>query len=137
MHLRAFSESNSVLALVVALALLATLGLAILLSSHAFAQSNSAPDFGATTVTRSVEENKGWYTNIGDPLTATDSDNDVLTYTIKNGRTSPFYIDWFTGQLQVGSPLDYETDASHTVTVVATDPSGGRDEIETCDRQYQ
>ena len=70
-----------------------------------------------------------WYENIGAPITATDDDNDIITYTIQNSRTSPFYIDWFTGQLQVGTPLDYEDQTSHTVTVVATDPSGEKDEI--------
>ena len=68
--------------------------------------------------------------NIGAPITATDADQDRVTYTIKNASKSPFYIDWTTGQLQVGSPLDYETASSHTVTVVATDPSGDKDEID-------
>ena len=89
------------------------------------------------TATRSVDEYTGrnsgndrpWYVNIGAPITATDADQDRVTYTIKNARKSPFYIDWTTGQLQVGSPLDYETASSHTVTVVATDPSGDKDEI--------
>ena len=137
MHLRAFSGTSLYPALAVTLALIAAVGLAIFLSSHAFAQSNNAPDFGATTATRSVDEYTGrnlendspWYENIGDPITATDADDDRITYTIKNSRTSPFYIDWFTGQLQVGSPPDYETKISHDVTVVATDPSGDSDEI--------
>ena len=138
MHLRPFSGTTLFPKLAVAVALFAAVGLAIFLSSHAFAQSNSAPDFGATTATRSVDEYTGrnsgndrpWYVNIGAPITAADNDNDIVTYTIKNSRTSPFYIDWFTGQLQVGRPLDYETASSHTVTVVATDPSGARDEID-------
>ena len=129
MHLRAYAGTTLYSLFAVALALLATVGLAVLLSTQAFAQSNSAPDFGATTATRSVNENTASYTNIGTPITATDGDDDLIIYTIKNSRTSPFYIDWFTGQLQVGSPLDYEEDTSHDITVVATDPEGATDEI--------
>ena len=133
MHLRPFSGTALFQLSAVTLALFAAVGLAIFLTDQVFAQ-NSAPDFGAETATRSVDEYTGtdvkadrpWYVNIGAPITAADNDNDIVTYTIKNSRTSPFYIDWFTGQLQVGSPLDYETASSHTVTVVATDPSGAR-----------
>ena len=137
MHLRPFSGTALFQLSAVTLALFAAVGLAIFLTDQVFAQ-NSAPDFGAETATRSVDEYTGtdvkadrpWYVNIGAPITAADNDNDIVTYTIKNSRTSPFYIDWFTGQLQVGRPLDYETASSHTVTVVATDPSGARDEID-------
>ncbi len=128
MHLRAFTGTTLFSLFAVALALLAAIGLAIFLTDQVFAQ-NSAPDFGATTATRSVDENTSSYTNIGAPITATDDDSDLIIYTINDSRTSPFYIDWFTGQLQVGSPLDYEDDTSHDVTVVATDPEGATDEI--------
>ena len=139
MHLKAFSGITFVSALAGLAGLVALLGLAMLLSSQIFAQGNSAPEFSeGATATRSVNEYTGadvevdrpWYENIGAPITATDDDNDIITYTIKNSRTSPFYIDWFTGQLQVGTPLDYEDQTSHTLTVVATDPSGGKDQID-------
>ena len=138
MHRRAFSGTALFPTFAVTLALLTVVGIAVFLSSHAFAQSNSAPVFTeGANATRTVNEYTGnniindspWYENIGAPITATDDDNDIITYTIKNSRTSPFYIDWFTGQLQVGTPLDYEDQSSHTVTVVATDPSGEKDEI--------
>ena len=112
MHLRLFSRSLPFSALVAVLVLLATLALAVPAANQLLAQSNSAPDFGAETATRSVNEYTGsnlasdspWFENIGLPITATDDNNDRITYTIKNSHTSPFYIDWFTGQLQVGSP---------------------------------
>ena len=113
MHFRPFSGTALFPKLAVALALFAAVGLAIFLSSHAFAQSNSAPDFGTTTATRSVDEYTGrnlvydspWYENIGAPITATDADQDRITYTIKNcPQRLLFFIDWFTGQLQVGRP---------------------------------
>ena len=137
MHLRLFTGTTLFPTFAVALGIFAAVGLAIFLSSHAFAQSNSAPDFGATTATRTVneytgtdiEEDEPWYEDIGAPVTATDADQDKLTYSIKNARSSPFFIDRFTGQLQVGRPLDYETASSHTVKVVATDPSGEKDQI--------
>ena len=139
MHRRAFSGTALFPTFAVTLALLTVVGVAVFLSSHAFAQSNSAPVFTeGANATRTVNEYTGnnivndspWYKNIGAPVTATDDDNDIITYTIKNSRTSPFYIDWFTGQLQVGTPPDYEDQSSHNVTVVATDPSGGKDEID-------
>ncbi len=128
MHFRPLSGTTFFSLIAVALTILATVGLAVLLSSQVFAQ-NSAPYFDAETATRSVNENTASYTNIGAPITATDDDSDRLIYTIKNSRTSPFYIDWFSGQLQVGSLLDYEEDTSHDVTVVVTDTSGDTDEI--------
>ncbi len=77
----------------------------------------------------SRSERPACYTNIGVPVTATGADDNLLIYTIKNSRTSPFYIDWFTGQLQVGEKLEYEDASSHNVTEVATDPTSETDEI--------
>ena len=89
MHLRAFTGTTLFPTFAVTLGIFAAVGLAIFLSSHAFAQSNSAPDFGATTATRTVNEYTGtehsrndepWYEDIGAPVTATDADQDKLTY---------------------------------------------------------
>ena len=140
MHLRAFFGTTLFPAITVALALLATVILTVLLSSDVFAQSNSAPVFteGATAIRavdeytgRSLRSDKPWYGNIGDQIAATDTDNDddKLVYSIKNSRDSIFYVDRSTGQLQIGSPLDYEEASSHTVKVIVTDPEGGEDEI--------
>ena len=137
MHLRVCTGITFVSAVAASAGLVALLWLTMLLANQAFAQGNSAPDFGATTATRSVDEYTGrnvvndqpWFENIGAPVEATDADDDMLSYSIKNARTSPFYINRFSGQLQVGSPLDYETASSHTVKVVGTDPSGAKDEI--------
>ena len=90
---------------------------------------NMAPAFASTTVTRRVEENsKG---NVGGPVTATDGNDDKLTYTLLDGDDNDlFKIDMGTGQLMVGddTEIDYEdannTDDSYTVTVIATDSSG-------------
>ena len=68
--------------------------------------------------------------DIGAPITATDSDNDTLTYSLENAGVSHFGIDSSTGQLLVGSPLDHETEHSYTVKVIATDPSESKDTID-------
>ena len=70
MHFRAILGASLFPIFALILALLAAMGLAVLLSSYAFAQANSAPDFGAETATRSVDENTSSYTNIGAPVTA-------------------------------------------------------------------
>ena len=76
-----------------------------------------------------MDENSPSFHNIGDPVTATDLDDDRLVYTLENARTSPFTIVRATGQLQVGEPLDYETTISYTVKVIATDTSDAKDTI--------
>ena len=95
----------------------------------AYAQSSGAPQFPAETDSRNVDENTPWFGLIGNPVTATDPNNDRLTYSLANARKSYFTIDGPSGQLQVGGPLDYETISSYMVTVIATDPSGARDAI--------
>ena len=99
----------------------------------AYAQSNNAPEFTeGTQTTRSVDENTTtttWFKSIGNPVTATDPNNDKLTYSLENARKSHFTIDGPSGQLQVGAPLDYEARNSYTVEIIATDPSGAKDTI--------
>ncbi|MDE2778132.1 MAG: cadherin domain-containing protein [Chloroflexota bacterium] len=129
MHLSPFLGKSPFTQFFLALALLVSLGVATLLSGHAFAQANNAPEFSAQTATRSVDENTSAYTNIGSPLTATDDESDDLVYSIQNGAKTHFGIDSETGQLWVGNKLDYERKSSFSVVVVATDPSGDSDSI--------
>ena len=104
--------------------LFAALSFSLSSPSPAHAQTSSPPRFSPGGITLEVEENMPPFKGIGDPLTATDSDDDYLTYSLEHARTLPFTIDTFTGQLQTGAPLDYETRNSYTVKVIATDPSG-------------
>ncbi|MDE2945186.1 MAG: cadherin domain-containing protein [Gemmatimonadota bacterium] len=86
--------------------------------------SNRSPLFNPATVTRTVEENSATGTAVGAPVTATDPDNDALTYTLAGDDASSFTIGLSTGQLAVGSAadLDYESDDTElTVSVVASD----------------
>ena len=89
-------------------------------------QSNADPVFAPTAVTRRIAENSTG--NIGGPVAATDANSDTLTYSFGTGGTdnSSFRIDPATGQLMVGPGLmiDFETDPSYAVNVVAYDSSG-------------
>ena len=86
--------------------------------------TNTAPTFteGAST-TRSVAENTASDTNIGTAITATDADNDTLTYTLSGTDASSFNIESTTGQLKTKSALGYETKATYTVTITVSDGS--------------
>ena len=87
--------------------------------------ANNPPSFADSTAEVGVAENTAAGTDIGDPVAATDSDGDSLTYTL--GTTTDdahFAIDSKTGQLQTSGALDYEGTSSYTVTVTATDGGG-------------
>ena len=70
-----------------------------------FAQSNNPPTFASDETTRTVDENTPWFQNIVGPVTATDGDDDPLTYSLGNAGTSHLTIVSSTGQLQTGAPL--------------------------------
>ena len=68
---------------------------------------------------------------MGDPVTATDANaGDSLTYALSGDDAGSFSID-DNGQISVGADtaLDFESMASYTVTVTATDPAGASDSI--------
>ena len=90
---------------------------------------NEALAFPSTTDTRTIPENTDAGVNLGAPFTATDGDNDLLTYTLGVTGAASFNLDAVSGQLQTKAPLDYETTPSYTVTVTAEDPSGEADTI--------
>ncbi len=94
---------------------------------------NDAPTFTeGASATRSLPENSGANVNVGDPIAATDQDNDTLTYTLGGTDAESFEINASTGQLttkQGASSYDYETKASYSVTVTATDPDNAADTI--------
>ena len=108
--------------------------------------ANASPDFEANTDTRTVPES----TAVGDPVgarvTATDTDNDTLTYELiaiaspdLNARDVEFFdIDQESGQIMVAQGLDYDAVGDRTATAMAgeykvivraTDPSGLADNI--------
>ena len=93
--------------------------------------TNSVPTFpvGADDNDRDVDENSPPGTNVGDPVKASDSPGEVLTYTLTGTNEELYSIDRATGQISVGARtmLDREglnSPPQHTVTVAATDPYG-------------
>ena len=63
--------------------------------------------------------------NIGELVTATDPENDTLTYSLDVDGAASFDINKDTGQLQTKADLDFETGtATYSVTVTATDTAG-------------
>ena len=86
---------------------------------------NAAPAFPSDTADRSVPENSAAGTPVGDPVTATDPNDDVLDYAFVAGADEAlFAIVASTGQIEVapGAALDYEGgDTIHTVRVEASD----------------
>ena len=86
----------------------------------------SNPMFPSETATRSVMENTDAGMNIGKPVTATDADMDIPTYTLGGADAASFDIHSMTGQLMTKAALDFETKSEYTLlTVTATDPSSG------------
>ena len=83
-----------------------------------------------TETTRVIAEDAALGTKIGEPVAATDPEEDTLTYTLGGDDAPSFAIDPSTGQLTTATALDHEAKASYTVTVIATDPSGAAAEIQ-------
>ena len=82
-----------------------------------------APVFVGSRTTRSIAENTPSGVNIGSPVSATDADDDTLTYTLGGTNASSFSIVRSSGQLQTQAPLDYETKNAYSVTVTVSDGS--------------
>ena len=93
---------------------------------------NYPPEFADTSTTRSVAENSREGVAVGDAVTATDANNDRLTYTLDDNDGALFTIDG-NGRIRVGegAVLDREDPNAnfYSVTVTATDPSNASDSI--------
>ena len=85
--------------------------------------ANNAPEFSPATVDRSLAENTAAGAAIGDPVTATDADNDLLGYTLGGADMASFDIVETSGQIRAkaGVSYDFEARSSYTVTVTASD----------------
>ncbi len=96
------------------------------------AAPNTAPVFASDTLTRSVAENSASGTNVGAAIpAATDTDNDVLTYTLEGTDAASFAFDASTRQITTTTGVDYDHEAksSYSVTVKADDGNGGTDTV--------
>ncbi len=81
---------------------------------------------------RTVNENSADAAPVGDPVEASDPDNDVLVYSISGDDADLFDVVEATGQITVGvgTSLDYEERTSYRVTLSVSDPSGASDAID-------
>ena len=86
---------------------------------------NRAPEFATSTYAFTVAENATTTDPVG-TVSATDADDDTLTYSITAGNTAgKFAIATSTGAITVAGALDHETALSYTLTVEASDGRGG------------
>ncbi len=90
--------------------------------------TNVEPKFLANNALRTVAENSGVGTAVGEPIAATDADADTLTYSLStppDSRDPMFTIDAASGQIRVasGAVLNYEDAVArrHSMTVWVTD----------------
>ena len=91
------------------------------------AAPNRVPAFGSATYSFSIAEDAATGGAVGS-VSATDADDDTLTYTIESGNgDGKFAIDGGTGAITVAGALDHETTPSYTLTVQADDGNGGTD----------
>ncbi|MYB21710.1 MAG: hypothetical protein F4Y29_04160 [Chloroflexi bacterium] len=102
---------------------------------------NSAPAFPATERgQRELQENANAGDPVGDPVAATDFNNDPLTYTLSGTDAPLFTVGANDGQLRVasGAQLDFETKRTLRVTVEVSDGAdslGDPDDDAIDDRQ--
>ena len=90
--------------------------------------SNTAPVFtGGTTQTRTLAETVGGATAgtaaVGGPVSATDADNNTLTYSLGGTDAGKFGFVTSSGQIRTraGVRYDFEAKPSYSVTVTVTD----------------
>ena len=85
---------------------------------------NEAPEFADDAPTElNVIENTPAGEDIGDPVTATDPEDEPSPTTLDDGDGASFDIDAIRADHDQGS-LDKETQATYTVTVTASDDNG-------------
>ena len=85
--------------------------------------TNNAPVFEPASVSRSIAENTAAGQNVGAAVTATDADNDTLSYTLGGTDAASFDFVGTTGQIltKAGVSYDHEAKSSYAVTVTASD----------------
>ena len=92
--------------------------------------ANVAPEFADSEGgARSVAENTATGEDIGKPVAAADANGDAPTYAMGGTDAVSFEIDTASGQLMTLTDLDYETKATYSVTVTASDSGGLSDSI--------
>ena len=85
---------------------------------------------GETSITRSIPENTAVDQPVGLPVSATDDEEDTLTYSLDDNDGAHFAIDSATGQIKTLDPLDHETIDVYFVTVSVTDGKDDQGAVE-------
>ena len=93
--------------------------------------SNSAPEFSVELAVFTLPENSAADTVVG-TVTATDADDDTLTYSLEGTDAGSFDIDSGTGEIKTrsGVTYNYETKFDYELTAKADDGNGGSDTID-------
>ena len=96
--------------------------------------TNEGPEFPGATTSRAVSENTSAGNDVGSPVSASDPERDILTYSLGGTDAGHFDISTSTGQILTKSDLDYESGTkSYSVTVSVTDskdPNGAPNSLE-------
>ena len=71
-----------------------------------------------------MDENTSPGRDIGEPVAATDPEDNTLTYSLDADGAASFDINKDTGQLRTKADLDHEATDNYSVTVTATDTAG-------------
>ena len=87
--------------------------------------ANRNPVFSAGSRSFSVDENTAAGDPIGDPVGATDPDDDPLSYELEGADAASFDIDRGSGQIRTSAALNHEEKSRYSVTVRARDGRGG------------
>ena len=83
---------------------------------------NEAPVFtDGNSTTREIAENTPAGQNIGAVITATDPDDDTLTYSLGGTDASAFALNRKTGQLKTKASLNYERKKTYAITLTVSD----------------
>ena len=92
---------------------------------------NSPPTFATTTVNRIIPEDSPVGTLLGDPIAATDPEDDSLTYSLSGDGSEHFNVN-NQGQITLRASLNHEDKPSYTLILSVSD---GKDDISNPDSE--
>ena len=94
-------------------------------------EANSPPAFSMDTITLQLDENTSPNRPVGAAVTADDTDDDTLSYSLGGTHSGSFTIDDESGQLSTKDTVvyDFETTPVYSVRVSADDGHGGTDRV--------
>ena len=93
------------------------------------AVSNDPPSFALQSTSFTVAEDAPVGTAAGEPLGASDPNNDTISFSLSGDGAADFAVDP-DGQLTVAATLDHENRDSYNLTATVSDPAGGSDSMD-------